>query len=126
MFELQIIGNIGKDAEIKNLNGKDYIIFSVCHSEKYTDTHGQTRETATWVSCYKSLPSNLLPYLKKGTKVFVRGSFNIKVSKYQGKDYVNINCQVAAIQLLSSKQETADKPQETPFPPAPDEEPLPY
>lgn len=126
MLELVIIGNLGKDAEVKNINGKDYLVFSVCHSQKYTDNAGQAHETATWVSCYKSLPTNLQPYLKKGTQVFIRGDFSFKQTTYKGQHYVNVNCQVGRLQLLSSPNRTSDKPQESPFPPAPEEEPLPY
>lgn len=121
MFELTIIGNLGKDAELKTINGKEYIVFSVCHSERYIDSNGNTKEKADWVSCYKSMPSKLLPYLKKGTKVFVRGSFNIKVTHAQGKEYINVNCQVSTIQLLSSQKDndTAQQQDET-FPPPPE------
>lgn len=123
MYELTIIGNLGKDAELKTINGKEYTIFSVCHSERYIDSNGNTKEKADWVSCYKSMPSKLLPYLKKGTKVFVRGSFNIKVTQALGKTYVNVNCQVSTIQLLSSQKDTPDtQQQDTAFSPLPEDE----
>lgn len=126
MLELVIIGNLGKDAEVKNINGKEYLVFSVCHSQKYTDNAGQAHETATWVSCYKSLPTNLQPYLKKGTQVFIRGDFSFKQTTYKGQNYVNINCQVSRLQLLSSPNRTSNtQQQDAALSPLPEDE-LPY
>ena len=32
MLQLEVIGNIGNDAEIKEFNGKKYVSFNVAHS----------------------------------------------------------------------------------------------
>lgn len=34
MLQVEIIGNIGNDAQVKDFNGKKYIAFNVAHSEK--------------------------------------------------------------------------------------------
>lgn len=121
MLELTIIGNLGRDAEQRSINGRDYITFSVCHSDKYTDKNGTTREQTTWVSCYKTLPSKILPYLRKGTKVYLRGTFTVKHTRTHGNDYVNINCNVSKIQILSSPADTRAEASSIPLPPPPPE-----
>ena len=33
MFKAEIIGNLGRDAELKRGNDGSYVVFNVCHSE---------------------------------------------------------------------------------------------
>jgi single-strand DNA-binding protein len=73
MLVLEIIGNLGSDAVIKDFNGQKFISFSVAHTESYVDKELVKHEKTTWVSCLKYGESGVLPYLKKGTRVFVRG-----------------------------------------------------
>jgi len=78
MLALTIIGNLGGDAVIKDFNGQKFISFNVAHSERFTDQTGQKVEKTTWISCTKKGESAVLPYLKKGTTVYVRGDLSIK------------------------------------------------
>ncbi len=74
MLQLEIIGNLGNDAEIKEFSGKKYVSFNVAHSEKRKDANGTAVESTTWVSVlWYGEGGSLTPYLKKGCKVFVRG-----------------------------------------------------
>lgn len=102
MLELTIIGNIGKDAEQKDINGRPTMTFSVAHSEKGAD--GQ--EHTTWVSCNRNIKDGnnaLLQYLKKGTRVYVRGKVYTKIYN----DTATLNCNVTYIELLGSSQQQA-------------------
>lgn len=104
MLKIELIGNLGKDAESVDYQGRRFTSFSVAHSEKYTDASGQQREVTTWVRCTKNGDNaQILPYLKKGTQVFVRG--NMTVGTYQsrqtGTTNVEVKCSVTEIQLLS-------------------------
>ncbi len=40
MIKLLVIGNLGKDAVLNNVNGKNVINFTVAHTEKYKDAQG--------------------------------------------------------------------------------------
>ena len=84
MLQLEIIGNLGNDAEIKEFNGKKYVSMNVAHSEKKRDANGSVLETTTWVSVlWYGDGGNLTQYLKRGCKVFVRGRLSLKI--YQDK-----------------------------------------
>ena len=37
MIKLQVIGNLGKDAVVNNVNGKSVINFNVAHTERFKD-----------------------------------------------------------------------------------------
>ena len=74
MLILQVIGNLGADAERRETNGRTFVSFRVAHSEKRNDV-----ERTTWVSCVLNGDGGLLAqYLVKGTKVFVSGRVSLK------------------------------------------------
>ena len=81
MFRVELIGNLGADVERKETNGKVFYTFRVAHTDRYTDTtSGEVREKTTWANCLaSSISDNLLPILRKGQKVFVRGRADLRV-----------------------------------------------
>lgn len=103
MLSIEIIGNLGADAEVKPIKGKDYIVFTVAHTEKYTDAAGNKQEFTTWVNCYKShkTDSSLLSYLKKGTKVYIRGGLSVGTYETKSGVKAGINCNIKELQLIS-------------------------
>ena len=105
MLNATLIGNLGADAEVKVLNGKEYLTFRVAHTEKFTKQDGSVVEETTWCSCISSSFTKLQPYLKKGSKVFVSGELKLRVIyRPQTKENivgVNINCR--HIELCGTK-----------------------
>jgi single-strand DNA-binding protein len=72
MLKVLVIGHLGKDATVNNVNGKTVINFTVAHSEKYKDAQGDRQSKTTWVDCaWWSDRSAIVPYLKKGAQVYV-------------------------------------------------------
>lgn len=104
MLVLEAIGNLGADAIIKDLNGQKYIAFSVAHTESYKDSQGQRHERTTWVSCLKYGESQVINYLKKGTRVFIRGELSAKAYEAGGALQAGINCRVRELQLLGGNR----------------------
>ena len=75
MIKLQIIGNLGKDCIVNNVNGKNVINFSVAHTEKFKNKEGNVEERTTWVECaYWTDKTTVAEYLKKGRMVYAEGS----------------------------------------------------
>lgn len=79
MLKAIVIGNLGADAECRNSNGKEFVVFRVAHTEKWTDENGQKHESTTWVDCIMSGKQAVFPYLKKGTQVFCMGNQSLRV-----------------------------------------------
>lgn len=111
MIKLQVIGHIGKDCLVNNVNGKNVMNFSVAHSEKYKDANGTEVNKSIWVDCaYWSDRTALAQYLKKGTQVWVEGQPEVRqFTTKDGKHGANIGMRVLNVQLLGS----SDKPQQT-------------
>lgn len=108
MLKAEIIGTIGADAEIKDFSGKKYVSFSVACNDYAKDQQGNRTETTTWVSVlWYGDGGGLLPYLKKGAKVFIRG--NLKTKAYtdkQGAAQASININAFEVQLCGFKSDS--------------------
>ena len=111
MIKIQIIGNIGQNARVTDVNGRRSINFSVAHNKKYKDSEGVEVETTLWVNCsyWKNADQSteIAKYLVPGTKVFVEGIPDVKLYKNKdGLPSVSMNCMVTQIELLSAKKES--------------------
>ncbi len=105
MIKLQVIGNLGKDCIVKEVNGKNVINFSVAHTERFKDAQGNQKERTTWVECaYWSDRTAIAPYLTKGQMVFAEGS--PEADGYLNKDNqpaATLRMRVQTIQLLGNR-----------------------
>lgn len=80
MIKAEIIGNLGADAEVKESNGSKFVTFRVAHTDKWSGADGSEHKQTTWVDVTLSdINSKVLPYLKAGVKVFVRGNVSLRV-----------------------------------------------
>lgn len=78
-----LIGNLGKDPEIRSLNSGDRVCnFSLACSESWKDkTSGERKEKTEWVSVVifnENLVKVSENYLKKGSKVYLEGSLQTR------------------------------------------------
>jgi len=107
MIKLQVIGNIGKDCVVNNVNGKNVINFSVAHTEKFKDAQGQQKDKTIWVECaYWTDRTAIAPYLKKGQQVYAEGTPDIR--NYTAKDGTpgtSLTLRVSTVQLLGGRGE---------------------
>jgi len=109
MIRLEVIGNIGQDANIQEVSGQKVINFSVAHNEKYLNAEGTKVEKTTWINCSlwkKDGNVSLAPYLKSGTKVFVSGHPQTRAYKDQnGVDKCELKMNVQRVELLGGNSE---------------------
>ncbi len=105
MIKLQVIGNLGKDAIVNNVNGKNVINFTVAHTERFKDAQGVQKDRTTWVDCaYWTDRTAIAPYLKKGTQVFVEGQPDVRTYQTQdGRQGASLTLRIASVQLLGSR-----------------------
>ena len=107
MIKLQVIGNLGRDAVVNNVNGKNVINFTVAHTEKFKDSSGNQKDKTVWVDCaYWTDRTAIAPYLKKGTQVYAEGQPDIRTYQTQdGKQGASLSLRVLSVQLLGSRPE---------------------
>ena len=104
MLQLEIIGNLGNDAEIKEFSGKKYVSMNVAHSEKKKDGS----ENTVWVSVlWYGDGGGLFQYLKRGCKVFLRGRLVPKAyTDKQNQPQCALNMYANEVNLCGGKQES--------------------
>lgn len=115
MLKTILIGNVGKDAECKEVNGQHVMEFSIAHNERWKDANGVQKEKTIWVNCaqWTAKPSTkLAEFIKKGDKIYVEGDLAVGTYKTQDqRTAVDIRCKISKIQLLGEKPKTEGAPQ---------------
>lgn len=106
MLETTVIGNLGRDAEIKDINGQRYVTGSVAHSA------GRDKPT-TWVKFMLRIGerSTIQNLLKTGAKIFVRGDLQVgSFTMRDGSTAIDITVWANKIEVLQFAKE--DQPEE--------------
>lgn len=80
--EIQLIGNLGSDPEVKAMPSGDKVAnFSVATSERWKDkATGADKEKTEWtrIVVWGKLADIVEKYLKKGSKVYVKGALQTR------------------------------------------------
>lgn len=96
MQKLEVIGNLGADAELKNYNGSEFISFRVADTQKVNGN-----DVTTWIDCtMNGNGGKLMQFLKAGTKVFVSGR-----PAYRIFDSAKYHCKMVGVQLFVNQCE---------------------
>lgn len=105
MLQMQILGNVGSDAVVKEHQGEKFMSFSVAHTDKFDDGKGNKVEKTEWVNVTSS-KINMAPHIKKGDKIYVQGhpSFNLYNDQQQKVRY-SINLRAMIVDFAGSAQQ---------------------
>lgn len=104
MIKIQVIGNLGADAQVYSENGSQFVKLSIADTERRTKSDGAVVEKTTWISAtINGDGGKLLQYLTKGTKVYASGDARVKTfhSEKQRALVAGIDLFVRDIQLIS-------------------------
>ena len=84
--KVQLLGNLGKDPEVRETKSGNIVNMVMATSEKYTDKSGQKQENTEWhnLVVFGKLADVVSKYVKKGDKLYVEGS--ITTRKWEDKD----------------------------------------
>lgn len=100
MLKVSLIGNLGADAEVKEANGSKFVAMRVAHSDRWTDENGQSKESTIWVDVtFSNAESKVLPFLKAGVKLFVRGNARLRVYSSQKDRCMKAGLTIAAQEI---------------------------
>jgi len=114
VFETRLIGNIGKDAMVKNLEkGTVAINFPVAHNKNWKDKKtGENKSNTTWSNCtiWKKEGESvaIAEMLKKGTLVELYGTPVAKAFQTENGDYkseIRLNISSTNILRLTRPEE---------------------
>ena len=83
-----IVGNLGKDPDVRQVGDKAVANFSVATSEKWVDKRsGERKERTDWhnVVAWGPLAEIAGKYLRKGSKVYVQGALQTRSYEVDGQ-----------------------------------------
>lgn len=98
MFKATISGNVGRDAEVKDFGGKNYIGINVA-------VNNGKNAAPSWVKVYQyggNQPDKFAEILRKGTGVVCTG--NLKIGDYNGKPDITLWADAVEITKYADKQ----------------------
>ena len=112
LCKLQVIGNVGRDAELKYTpEGKARTEFSMAVNQGRRKPDGSTAEETLWlrVICWSKLAEIADLYVKKGTKVYVEGRLQIRTfTGRDGKERTAVEVVASDMVLLSARDEARE------------------
>jgi len=106
-----LIGNVGKDPEIREIEGGKIATITLATSESFTDRSGQRKEQTEWhtIVVFGKLADIVDKYIRKSSMLFVDGK--IRTRSWQDRDNtMHFKTEIVAnqIQMLNKP---GDKPQ---------------
>jgi single-strand DNA-binding protein len=127
-----LVGNLGKNAEIRSFENNTKISFSLATTEVYKGKDGQNTEQTEWheIVFWRSNMNDFAErYLKKGTKVYIEGK--IRTRSWDDKDGVKkYRTEIIGdkVEILVARkedgqqnvQQTSEENYQQPTPPAPE------
>ena len=96
--KVQLIGNLGRDPEIRYLqSGNSMTTFSIATGKTWTDqATNQRRERTDWhnVVCWGRIAEVASQYLHKGSKVYIEGELQTRSFEREGQTHyrTEVNC----------------------------------
>lgn len=107
--KVMLIGGLGRDAEMSHTpNGKAVSKFSIATESSWKDSSGEWKTQTNWTNCVLWGQEGVVPYLTKGSKVYVEG--RLQTRSYDDKDGRKVyatDVVVDTVILLGSKAQAA-------------------
>jgi single-strand DNA-binding protein len=113
MLKTMVIGNIGQNAKINDVNGQKAVNFSVAHNEVWKDKEGTPYKKTVWINCTRWIPKNkstkVAQFLTKGTLVFCEGVLSARTYvNNENKTAISYDLTVFRLELLSSGKKNSE------------------
>lgn len=106
--KVQLIGNLGKDPELKNLgNGQSLLRLSLATNERYRTADGEWKDNTQWhpIVVWGKQAEKLAQQVKKGSGLVVEGRLVQRTyESKEGEKRYSTEVVVGEYQLLGSKE----------------------
>ena len=107
-----LIGNVGRDPEVRYLDGNSgnakVATFTLATTERYRDRNGETRENTEWhnIVAWRGNADVVERFVKKGTQVYIEGRLRTRSWDDQtGNKRYTTEIIVDNLQLLGKKSD---------------------
>ena len=105
--QVNLIGHVGQDPELRDVNGTPLVSLSLATTDRYKDKSGQTQETTQWhrVSFWGKPAEIIAEYVHKGSKLFVSGALEYRKYEKDGVEMNSTNIRGRDFSFLDTKGE---------------------
>ena len=105
-----IVGNLGRDPDVKQLDNGTVANFTVATNEKWKDKNGDSQERTEWHRCvaWGKLAEICGQYLSKGKQVYIEGRLQTRSWDKDGETRYTTEIVVNQMQMLGAKGDPAD------------------
>lgn len=106
-----LIGRVGKQPEIKEVNQKKVASFSLATSEYYKDKNGERKEKTEWhsMSVWGPLAEVVEKYVSSGMRLYIEGKITNNNYEKDGVTHYGYKINVSVLNMLSSKKEDSSQ-----------------
>lgn len=118
--KVMLIGNVGKDPEVRYLDGgvpggqsTKVATFPLATSEKYRDRDGNLRENTEWhnIVCWRANADVTEKFIRKGTQIYVEGKLRTRnYTDQSGAKRYTTEINVDTLQLLGRRPDGEGAP----------------
>jgi single-strand DNA-binding protein len=105
-----LLGNTGKDPEIKEVSGTKLATFSIATTETYKDKSGEKKTNTEWhnVEAWGTLAGIIEKYVKKGDKLYLEGKITYQTYEKDGQKHTVTKIRISEMKMLSGKPEKVE------------------
>lgn len=117
-----LLGRVGKDVEVRDINGTKCAMFSLATSERYKDRNGEQKEITEWhnIVAWRQTADICEKYVKKGDQVCVLGRIKYRSWESNGEKRYSTDIVADRVELLGKGEQKSapapiQKPKTTPI-----------
>lgn len=110
--KVNLLGNVGADPSIREVNEMKVASFSLATSESYKDKQGNKVEKTEWhnLVVWGALAKVVESYVKKGDKLYVEGKISYRsYEDKEGQQKHITEIKVTELRMLGGKKDSPDK-----------------
>lgn len=112
-----LLGQVGRDPEVKEIGGAKYATFSLATSESYKDKNGERQTNTEWhtIVCWRNTAEVVERYVTKGMQLFVEGQLRTR-SWEDGEGKMRYVTEIVAKEVqFVGKKGSSEQKQTTPL-----------
>ena len=107
-----LLGQVGRDPEVKEIGGAKYATFSLATSESYKDKNGERQTNTEWhtIVCWRNTAEVVEKYVTKGMQLFVEGQLRTRSwEDSEGKKRYVTEIVAKEVQFVGKKESSEQK-----------------
>lgn len=112
-----LLGQVGRDPEVKEIGGAKYATFSLATSESYKDKNGERQTNTEWhtIVCWRNTAEVVERYVTKGMQLYVEGQLRTRSwEDSEGKKRYVTEIVAKEVQFVGKKENSEPRTQSQP------------